>query len=110
MRQLEAHGRVVWCQGAGALQVLAQGGFGAVVPQTQAVGRDAALGQHRSGFDGEHRSATVEQVGPVHQMPVGGATVLGRILAHGRHHQAVGQRQVAARRGQGQGGKQQTHG
>ena len=96
-------------QFARALQSLAHGVRGALVPQTQAIWRNAAFGQHGGGLDREHRGTAVEQITPVHQMPVAGGAVLRLVLAHRRDHDAIGQAQATARRGQGQWGKQQAH-
>lgn len=67
----------------------------------------AAIGLHRRGFQRDQGRAAVEQVGPVGEVPVGGAAVQGRVLAHGRDHDAVGQGQPARRRGQCERRKQE---
>jgi hypothetical protein len=72
--QAHRHGRR---QLACALQVLAHGGLGFVVPQAQAVGGDAAFGHDAGGLDGQQTGAAVEQAGPVRQVPVGGQAVHG---------------------------------
>ena len=109
MGELQAHGSGRR-QLAGAPQHVGQRCLGAIVPQAQAGGRDAPLRQHGGCFDGEQCRAAVEQVAPVHQVPVGGLAVIGRVLAHGGHHDAVGQAQAASGRWQRQGGKKQAHG
>src|SRR5207237_10639624 len=43
----------------------------------------------------EHRRPGQRQVADRHEVPVIGLAVLGRILAHRRHHDAVGKRQAA---------------
>ena len=83
---------------------------GQLVPQAQTTGADAAHGRDRGGLDGEQASAAVEHVGPVRQVPVGGLAVIGRVLAHGRDHNAVRQGERARGRVEGEGGEKQAHG
>ena len=83
---------------------------GGVVPQPQAVGRDAALGSDGRCFNHEQASATVEQIGPMHQMPIVGLTIqIAGVLAHGSDHDAVGQVQGAAGRTELEGRKKLAH-
>ena len=96
MGQLDAHGHVGG-ELASAAEFVVQCGSGAVVPQPQAQGRDASLGDDRRGLDDEQGRPTIEQAAPVHEVPVGGLPVVCRILAHGRHDCAVGQWQGASR-------------
>ena len=72
-----------------------QRGFGGVVPQPEAARRDAADRLHSGGLDAEHRGARQRQRVDVGEMPVIGLAVVGRVLAHRRHHDAVGKRQAA---------------
>src|SRR5258708_13567532 len=57
------------------------------------------------GLDAEHRRPRQRQIVDMGEMPVIGRAVDGRILAHRRHHDAVGKRQAA----QLDRGKQGTH-
>ena len=84
--------------------------FGCVIPQAQARRRDSSFGQYRGSFNCEHRCAAVEHIAPMHQVPIGGLAIDGVVLAHGRHHNAVGKGQSTARRGKGEGRKQKAHG
>ena len=72
-----------------------QRGFGGVVPQPEAARRDAADGLDMGGLDAEHRRARQRQRVDVGEMPVIGRAVVGRVLAHRRHHDAVGKRKAA---------------
>ena len=78
-------------QAAGPAQHIGQGLGCGVVVQTQAARRDATAFRNGRGLDGEQTGAAVEQIAPVHQVPVAGQPVDARILAHGGHHNAVGQ-------------------
>ena len=105
---LDAHGHVRG-QASGAVQFVTQRSLGGIVPQAQAAGADAAHGRHGSGFDGEQARAAVEQIGPVRQVPIGGLAVVGRVLAHGRNDDAVGQGEGTTGGVEGEGGKKQAH-
>ena len=77
-----------------------------VAPDTKASWRDAPLGHHTGGF-GEHQCcATGGEPAQMHEVPVVGHSVLGGVLAHGRHANAVAQRELA----QGEWRKQSRHG
>jgi hypothetical protein len=82
-----------------------------VVPQAKTVGCDATLGRYSGGFDHEQSCATVEQIGPMHQMPIVGLAIqIAGILAHGCDHDAIGQAQWAAGRTELKGGEKLAHG
>ena len=82
-----------------------------VVPQAKTVGGDATLGRYSGGFDHEQACATVEQIGPMHQMPIVGLAIqIAGILAHGGDHDAIGQAQWAAGRTELKGGEKLAHG
>jgi hypothetical protein len=82
-----------------------QGRFVGVAVETKAARRDAADGLDRGRLDAEHRSPRQRQRVDMGKMPVGGRAIDRGILAHRRHHDAVGQLQVA----QLDRGKQGTH-
>ena len=105
---LDAH-RHVGRQAPGALQLVAEGIGRGVVPQAQASGADAAFGRDGRGLQGQHARAAVEQVGPVRQVPVVGLAVNGRVLAHGRHDDAVGQGEGATGGVESEGSEKQAH-
>src|SRR5205085_6721137 len=77
----------------------------AIVQQTQAARRDPAGRLHRRGLDAQHRRDRPRQTVDVSEVPVVGRPVHGRILAHQRHHDAVGERKAA----QLDRGKQSAH-
>jgi hypothetical protein len=61
------------------------------------MGRDATLRRDSRGFDHEQPRTAIEQIGPMHQMPIIGATIfVASVLAHGGHDDAVGDGQGAA--------------
>jgi hypothetical protein len=80
--------------------------FRGVIPEPEATRRDAADRLHMGGLDAEHRSPRQRQRVDMRKMPVIGLAVHGRVLAHRRHHDAVGQFQAA----QFYRGKQGAHG
>ena len=97
----------------GGLRALAHRGqdrlqrrFGGVVVEAEAARRDAADRLHRGRLDAEDRSPRQRQRIDVGEVPVIGLAIDGRILAHRRHHDAVGKRQAA----QLDRGKQSAHG
>ena len=69
--------------------------FGGVVPQPEAARRDAADILDMGRLDAEHRGARQRQIVDMGEMPVIGLAIFGRVLAHRRHHDAVGKRQAA---------------
>ena len=71
------------------------GGFLLVGIQPRAARRDAGLGRD-IGHLGEHQPGAADCAGAVmHDVPVAGHAVLGRIHAHRRHHNAVRQHHPA---------------
>ena len=84
----------------------AEGIFRGVRPQAEIGRRNTAFRFDRSGLDDQQAGAGMAQVAVVHQVPVGRFAVVGRILAHRRNRDAVGQAQRADRIG----GEQLAHG
>ena len=74
------------------LEHTGQRGFVVVVPQPQVLRRNAANGFNGGGFQQQQAGARHGHLAQVHQVPVGGVAVFGRVLAHGRNDDAVGQR------------------
>jgi len=72
-----------------------QRGLVVVRVQPQVGRRDAPLRRHRGGFEDQQRRAGQRQVAEVDQVPVAGAAVDSRVLAHRRDDDAVVQLQVA---------------
>jgi hypothetical protein len=68
--------------------------LGGVIPQAEASRRDAAGRFHRRGLDAEYRRTRQRQRVDVREVPVSGLAVFGGILAHRRHHDAVGKREI----------------
>jgi hypothetical protein len=99
--ELDTH-RHMGGEPACTMQRVAQRCGGRIVPQAQAIRCDAAPCGDGGGFDDEHRGTAVEHIAPMHQMPIGGLTVVRRVLAHGGDDAAVGQGQGATRRGEGE--------
>jgi hypothetical protein len=63
-----------------------------IVPQAKVVGRDSAFGSHRGGFQDQQPGARMRKGAEMLQVPVGGAAfTVGRILAHRRNDDAVGE-------------------
>ena len=81
-------------------------GFGGVVVKPEAARRDAPDRFHMGGLDAEHRRTRQRQRVDMREVPVIGRAIIGRILAHRRHHDAIGQRKIA----QADRGKQGAHG
>jgi len=71
-----------------------QRGFSRVVPQPETARRDAADRLHGRGLDAEHRGPRQRQRVDMGEMPVIGLAVDGGVLAHRRHHDAIGQRKA----------------
>lgn len=69
--------------------------FRLVGPQAEVVGADPPFRHHRGRLQGQQRRPGQGQVAQVDDVPVGGAALVGRILAHRRDHDAVTQRQRA---------------
>jgi hypothetical protein len=78
-----------------AVERPADGGFSLVVPQPDIRPGDAALRKNRGGFDRQQRRSRERKMAEVDQMPVGHASVLSGVLAHGRDHDPVAQIKIA---------------
>ena len=77
-------------------------GFVLVGIHAGAFRRDAPL-RVDVGHLGHHQPGAAERhIAEMHQMPVVGRAVVGVVLAHRRHHDAVGQREAAKRDGRKQ--------
>ena len=72
-----------------------QRGLVGVAVKPEAARRDAADRLDMRRLDAEHRGAGQREIVDVGEMPVIGRAVLGRILAHRRDHDAVGESQAA---------------
>ena len=68
-----------------------------VVVEAEAAVRDAPVARDCGGLDREHAGTRLQQLAPVDEMPIVGAAVVGRVLAHRRHDDAIGQREPAQR-------------
>ena len=76
-----------------------------VFPNTQIARGDAALRRYSRGF-GKDQSGASDGPGPqVHEMPVIGHPVMGRILTHGRNDDTIADGNVSY----GEGREQLTH-
>ena len=71
-----------------------QRGFVVVGVQAEAAMGDAAMALDMGRLHHHQRGAGIRQHAEMHQMPVVGAAVVGRVLAHGRDHDAVGKLQA----------------
>lgn len=60
-----------------------------VLPQARVLRGDAAAGLNGGGFDEDEARAVEGQLAEVHQVEVGQVAVVGAVLAHGRHDDAV---------------------
>ena len=74
-------------------QRLGECDFGGVVVQAEVGPADPPARLDRSGLDDDEARTGQREVGPVLCVPVGGFAVDRGVLAHRRHHDAVGQRQ-----------------
>ena len=63
-----------------------------VRPDARVAWRDAAFRRNRRGLGDDQSRAAQGARTQMHQMPVGGHAVIRRILAHGRHADAIAQR------------------
>src|SRR3954470_10256669 len=70
-----------------------------ILPKTQVSGADAAFGRYRSCLDNNKRGSSNRTAAQVNQMPVGGETIVARVLAHGRYRNAIAEGNIT----QGQG-------
>ncbi|MNX98086.1 hypothetical protein D3C86_1304790 [compost metagenome] len=104
MAQLDAQldGRIAAYRGHHAAQCR----FRFVGPQPQVSRGYAAIGLNRGGFGKEQRRAGQGQMAQMDHVPIGGTAVFGRVFAHGCDDDAIGQWDVADRRGT----EQVTHG
>src|SRR5690606_34907867 len=76
-----------------------------VLPQTQVTVGDATLRVHAGRLEDDEAETAERETAQVHEMPVVGVAVPGRVLAHRRNHGAVAQCQFA----QGVGGEELGH-
>lgn len=60
-----------------------------VLPDAEVRRRNAALGQDCGGFQHHQACAALGSAAEMHEMPVVGKAVFGRVLAHRRHPDAV---------------------
>ena len=76
-----------------------------VVVEAQAAVGDPSGRRHRRCLDREHACARLQQLSPVHQVPVGRPAVDRRVLTHRRDDDAVGEGKLTelVRREQGRG-------
>ena len=72
-----------------------QGRLGRIVIKAEIARGDAADGFHGGRLDNQHAGTGQRQAAQMDHMPVGGAALFRRILAHGRNDDAVGQSEVA---------------
>ena len=61
-----------------------------VAVQAEAAVADASHRRHMRGLGHQQSGRTHRELAQVHQMPVVGRPIVGHVLAHGRHHEAVG--------------------
>jgi hypothetical protein len=109
------HGRVCIANGnvrmfADCRQHRLQRGFGRVIIEAEIAGCDAADGFHGGRFDHEHGGARQGHIAEMDHVPVGGAAIFGRILAHRRNDDAIRQREVAQLEGREQGAHERFQG
>ncbi len=69
-------------------------GFRRIVPESDIGVGDPPLWQDGSRLDGQQRRTRERKMAEVDEVPVGHATVDGRVLAHRRDDDAVGQIEV----------------
>ena len=74
-----------------ALQRAGERGFGRIRPQAKIVSGDLTLGKHGGRFDNQQRRSRDSEIAKVDQVPVGGAALVRRILAHRRDDDAIAQ-------------------
>jgi hypothetical protein len=65
-----------------------------VVPEAEVARADAAFGKHRRRLDDDQARTTNGACAVMDEMPVRGCAVVGRVLAHGRYADAVGERDI----------------
>src|ERR1035437_343815 len=61
----------------------------AIIPDAHVSGSDASLGCHRRWLNKDEARAANRAAAEVNQMPIVGHTIHGRVLAHGRNHDAI---------------------
>lgn len=83
--------------GVGKGDDAAQGRDLAVLPQARVLGGDAAVGHDGRGLDNGQGAAAQHKLRQVGKVPVRVVPVLGRVLAHGAHDEAVLQRHAPDR-------------
>ena len=66
-----------------------------VAPDAQVVGGNPPVRLHGGGFEDDQPGPAHGPTAQVHQVPVVGQAVHGRVLAHGRYGDAIGQGQLA---------------
>ena len=74
---------------ANQFQNLGQRGLVLVRPEAEIVRADAAFRHDSRRLDNQEACARQRKVAQVNRMPIRRAAILGRILAHGRNHDAV---------------------
>ena len=70
-------------------------GFVGIGVEPEASGGDAALGHHRGRFEKQQPRAALRQAPQMDKMPVAGAALACRILAHRRDHDPIFKREAA---------------
>lgn len=75
------------------LQHLGQGLLGRIVVQTKIGVTDAPFRHHRRRFENQQAGARLRQGAQVDAVPIAGAAVLCRVLAHRRNDNPVGERE-----------------
>ncbi len=98
MRQLDGH-RYRRRVRARDRQTFGQGLLARVVVKSEAAMGNAADRGYRGGFDREHARARLQKLAPMHDVPVGGAAINCRVLAHRRYDDAIGELEFAKREG-----------
>jgi len=63
--------------------------FASIGIEPEAAMRDAAMAFDMGGFDHEQTGARIGQHAEMRQVPIIGDAVIGAVLAHRRHHDAV---------------------
>src|ERR1700730_4397453 len=88
MRQLNGH-RYRRRVRARYRQTLGQGLLARVVVKSEAAIGNAADRGYRGGLDREHARARLQKLAPMHDVPVSGAAIYRRVLAHRRYDDAI---------------------
>ena len=74
-----------------------QGSLAAIVVEAEIPGSDPSLRRDRGGLQGEQAGAGHRELAQMHQVPVGGLAIAGRVLAHRRDEDAVLERERVER-------------